>query len=150
MALEGACEKVETPLQRFEHSLLPWVRLIIMPLFAFANAGVPLGSSIAPAAISPISLGIVLGLMVGKPAGIFCASWLAVRLRLASLPHQVAWRQILGAGALGGIGFTMSIFIASLAFPEQSQLEVAKVGIFVGSLVAGALGFLLLFKSERA
>ena len=149
MALEGACEKVETPLQRFEHTLLPWVRLIIMPLFAFANAGVPLGSSIASAAMSPISLGIVLGLVVGKPAGIFCASWLAVRLRLASLPDQVVWRQILGAGAIGGIGFTMSIFIASLAFTEQPLLELAKLGIFVGSLVAGVAGFLLLFKSRR-
>ena len=150
LALEDACEKVETPLQRFEHTLLPWVRLIIMPLFAFANAGVPLGASFASAATSPISIGIVLGLVLGKPVGIFCASWLAVRLRLASLPDQVSWRQILGAGALGGIGFTMSIFIAGLAFTEQSLLDVAKLGIFVGSLVAGGTGFLLLFKSARA
>ena len=149
LALEDACEKVKTPLQRFEHTLLPWVRLIIMPLFAFANAGVPLGASFASAATSPISLGIVLGLVLGKPVGIFCASWLAVRFRLASLPDQVSWRQILGAGALGGIGFTMSIFIAGLAFTEQPLLEVAKLGIFVGSLVAGGAGFLLLFKSAR-
>ena len=88
--------------------------------------------------------------MLGKPIGIFCASWLAVRLRLASLPAQVSWRQILGVGALGGIGFTMSIFIAGLAFTEQSLLEVAKLGIFVGSLVAGGTGFLLLFKFGRA
>ena len=149
LALEDACEKVKTPLQRFEHTLLPWVRLIIMPLFAFANAGVPLGTNFASAATSPISLGIVLGLLVGKPVGIFCASWLAVRFKLASLPAQVSWRQILGAGALGGIGFTMSIFIAGLAFTEQPLLEVAKLGIFVGSLVAGGAGFLLLFKSAR-
>jgi NhaA family Na+:H+ antiporter len=150
LALEDACEKVKTPLQRFEHTLLPWIRLIIMPLFAFANAGVPLGTNFASAATSPISLGIVLGLLVGKPVGIFCASWLAVRFKLASLPAQVSWRQILGAGALGGIGFTMSIFIAGLAFTEQPLLEVAKLGIFVGSLVAGGAGFLLLFKSARA
>ena len=137
MALEDACEKVETPLQRFEHTLLPWVRLIIMPLFALANAGVALGSGTA-ASTSPISLGIVLGLVVGKPIGIFCASWLAVRVGLASLPAQVGWRQILGVGALGGIGFTMSIFIAGLAFAEQPLLEVAKLGIFAASLVAGA------------
>ena len=98
--------------------LLPWVRLIIMPVFALANAGVALGTG-AAAATSPISLGIVLGLVVGKPIGIFCASWLAVRLGLASLPAQVGWRQILGVGALGGIGFTVSIFIAGLAFAEH-------------------------------
>ena len=150
MALEDACEKVETPLQRFEHTLLPWVRLIIMPVFALANAGVALGTSTAAAPTSPISLGIVLGLVVGKPIGIFCASWLAVRLGLASLPAQVGWRQILGVGALGGIGFTMSIFIAGLAFAEQPLLEIAKLGIFAASLIAGGTGFLLLFKFGRA
>jgi Na+:H+ antiporter, NhaA family len=149
IALEDACEKVETPLQRFEPTLLPWVRLIIMPVFALANAGVALGTGTA-AATSPISLGIVLGLVVGKPIGIFCASWLAVRVGLASLPAQVDWRQILGVGALGGIGFTLSIFIASLAFAEQPLLEVAKLGIFAASLVAGGTGFLLLVKSGRA
>jgi len=149
IALEDACEKVETPLQRFEHTLLPWVRLIIMPVFALANAGVALGTGTA-AATSPISLGIVLGLVVGKPIGIFCASWLAVRLGLASLPAQVGWRQILGVGALGGIGFTVSIFIAGLAFAGQPLLEVAKLGIFAASLVAGGTGFLLLFKYGRA
>jgi Na+:H+ antiporter, NhaA family len=148
IALESACEKVETPLQRCEHTLLPWVRLVIMPLFALANAGVALETSTA-AATSPISLGIVLGLVLGKPIGIFCASWLAVRLGLASLPPQVGWRQILGVGALGGIGFTMSIFIAGLAFAGQSLLEVAKLGIFAASLVAGGTGFLLLFKFSR-
>jgi Na+:H+ antiporter, NhaA family len=149
IALEDACEKVETPLQRFEHTLLPWVRLIIMPIFALANAGVALETSTA-AAISPISLGIVLGLVVGKPIGIFCASWLAVRLGLALLPAQVGWRQILGVGVIGGIGFTMSIFIASLAFAGQPLLEIAKLGILAGSLVAGGTGFLLLFKFGRA
>ena len=150
MALEDACEKVETPLQRFEHTLLPWVRLIIMPVFALANAGVAIGTSTMAASTSSISLGIVLGLVLGKPIGIFCASWLAVRLGLASLPAQVGWRQIFGVGALGGIGFTMSIFIAGLAFTEQPLLEVAKLGIFAGSLIAGSMGFLLLFKFGRA
>jgi Na+:H+ antiporter, NhaA family len=150
MSLEDACEKVETPLQRFEHGLLPWVRLIIMPVFALANAGIALGTNSAAAVTSPISLGIMLGLVVGKPIGIFCASWLAVRLEFASLPAQVGWRQIIGAGALGGIGFTMSIFIAGLAFAGQPLLEIAKLGIFMGSLIAGATGFLLLFKFGRA
>ena len=147
-ALEDACEKVETPLQRFEHTLLPWVRLIIMPVFALANAGVALGISTG-AATSPVSLGIVFGLVVGKPIGIFCASWLAVRLGLASLPAKVDWRQICGVGVIGGIGFTMSIFIANLAFAGQPLLELAKLGIFAASLVAGGTGFLLLFKSGR-
>jgi NhaA family Na+:H+ antiporter len=149
MALEDACEKVEAPLQRFEHMLLPWVRLLVMPIFAMANAGVALGTGMA-AATSPISLGIVLGLVLGKPIGIFCASWLAVRLRLATLPAKVGWWQILSVGALGGIGFTVSIFIAGLAFDEQPLLAVAKMGIFAGSLLAGGVGFLLLLKSGRA
>jgi NhaA family Na+:H+ antiporter len=149
MALEDACEKVEAPLQRFEHMLLPWVRLLVMPIFAMANSGVALGTGVA-AATSPISLGIVLGLVLGKPIGIFCASWLAVRLRLATLPAKVGWWQILGVGALGGIGFTVSIFIAGLAFDEQALLAVAKMGIFAGSLFAGGVGFLLLLKSGRA
>jgi NhaA family Na+:H+ antiporter len=113
-----------------------------------ANAGVALETSTA-AATSPISLGIVLGLVLGKPIGIFCASWFAVRLGLALLPAQVGWRQILGVGAIGGIGFTMSIFIASLAFAGQPLLEIAKLGIFAGSLVAGGTGFLLLLKFGR-
>jgi Na+:H+ antiporter, NhaA family len=92
----------------------------------------------------------MLGLVVDKPIGIYCASWLSVRLEFASLPAQVGWRQILGVGALGGIGFTMSIFIAGLAFAGQPLLEIAKLGIFAGSLVAGATGFLLLFKFGRA
>ncbi len=148
LALEDACEKVETPLQRFEHALLPWVRLIIMPIFALANAGVAFGVHTAAAATSSISLGIVLGLVIGKPIGIFCASWLAVRLGVASLPAQVSWRQILGVGVLGGIGFTMSLFIASLAFTGAS-LELAKLGILGGSVVAGGAGLLLLFASNR-
>ena len=149
MALEDACEKVETPLQRFEHTLLPWVRLIIMPIFALANAGVALGTGTAAATTSPVSLGIVFGLLVGKPIGIFCASWLAVSLGLASLPAKVGWRQIFGVGVIGGIGFTMSIFIANLAFAGQPLLEVAKLGIFAASLAAGGTGFLLLSKFGR-
>ena len=119
-----------------------------MPLFPLANAGVVLGISTA-AATSPVSLGIVLGLVAGKPIGIFCAPWFAVRLGLASLPAQVGWRQILGVGVLGGIGFTMSTFMAGLAFAGQPLLEIAKLGIFAASLVAGGTGFLLLFKSNN-
>jgi NhaA family Na+:H+ antiporter len=148
MALEDACEKVETPLQRFEHTLLPWVRLIIIPVFALANAGV--ASALAPPRRRRPRLAGIVRACGGKLIGIFCASWLAVRLGLASLPAQVGWRQILGVGALGGIGFTMSIFIAGLAFAGQPLLEIAMLGIFAGSLIAGATGFLLLFKFGRA
>ena len=119
-----------------------------MPVFALANAGVALGISTG-AATSPVSLGIVFGLVVGKPIGIFCASWLAVRLGLASLPAKVDWQQIFGVGVIGGIGFTMSILIANLAFAGQPLLELAKLGIFAASLVAGGTGFLLLLKSGR-
>ena len=147
-ALELACKDVESPLQRLERALHPWVAFFVMPLFALANAGVVLDERALQAELHPVSLGIVLGLLVGKPLGIAGFAWLAVRLRLATLPSDLAWRHIAGVGLLGGIGFTMSLFIAQLAFPvlelEGEWLGLAKVGILTGSLLAGLGGWAIL------
>lgn len=143
--IERASENAQMPLERLEHSLHPWVSYFIMPVFALANAGVPLGEGVQQATGSPIAWGIILGLVVGKPVGIFLMSWLAVRANLAALPDGVGWRHIFGVGMLGGVGFTMALFIAELALEgKPEKLVVAKTGIMAASLVAGLVGYLLL------
>ncbi len=146
-AIEMASDHVESPLHQLEHDLHPWVTYGILPVFALANAGVMLqgeGPGAASLALNPISLGIVAGLTLGKPLGITLLSWLAVRLGLAQLPDGLSWRHIFGAAVLAGIGFTMSIFIASLAFGPGDLLSSAKIGILAASLLAGVVGYLLL------
>jgi NhaA family Na+:H+ antiporter len=142
-ALEAIAERIQTPLQRLERTLNPWVAYLVVPIFAAANAGVGLGGSLAEALTHPISLGIVAGLVVGKPLGIIVFSWIAVRLGIADLPYGVTWRQLFAASWLAGIGFTMSLFIASSAFVGE-LLDTAKMSILVASLLAGAVGFGLL------
>jgi NhaA family Na+:H+ antiporter len=143
-ALEHAADAAQAPLQRMEHSLQGLVAFVIMPVFALANAGVPLGGGAAAAARSPVAWGIVLGLVLGKPIGITLASYLAVRARAADLPANVSWRQIHGVGWLGGIGFTMSLFVAGLAFGETPALDTAKIGVLCASVIAGLCGYALL------
>ncbi len=143
-ALESACEYVESPMQRLEHALYPWVTYVIMPVFGLANAGVVLSGDLGAAVTHPVSIGIILGLVVGKQVGITLFSWLAIRLSVASLPRGVSWRQVYGAAWLGGIGFTMSIFIANLAFGGTTLLPIAKMGILLASLAAGIAGWLIL------
>jgi NhaA family Na+:H+ antiporter len=142
--LEGICEQAQTPLQRLEHGLMPLVTYLVMPLFALANAGVTMEGNLGKSVMQPVSLGIFLGLVVGKPIGIFLFSFIAVKSRLAALPRGVGLRQIFGVGLLGGIGFTMSLFIAGLAFPDAANLYSAKIGILIASLTAGILGSLML------
>jgi Na+:H+ antiporter, NhaA family len=142
--LEDLIEHAKAPLQRLEHELHPWVAYAIMPVFALANAGVVLGSGIAAGLTSPISLGIILGLVAGKQIGITLFSWLIVKSGLAELPEGVTWRHIYGVSWLAGIGFTMSLFISSLAFGGTAQLETAKFGILAASLIAGTTGYLIL------
>jgi Na+:H+ antiporter, NhaA family len=150
--MENACEAAQSPLQRIEHALHHWVAFCIIPLFALANAGVHLGGNLGAAFGERVTLGIILGLVVGKPIGITFFAWLAVRLRLADLPGATTWRAIRGVSLLGGIGFTMSLFIAGLAFPGAPRLnEDAKIGIFAASLVAGIAGYVVLrgYKPRR-
>lgn len=143
--LENACKHVSTPLQRMEHALLPWVIFGILPLFAFFNAGLSFHHMPAATAIvHPITLGCLLGLLIGKPVGIGLASYLAVRLNIATLPLNVKWHHIYGAGMLGGIGFTMSLFIAGLSFTDPLFLNYSKLGVFSGSILAALAGLAFL------
>jgi NhaA family Na+:H+ antiporter len=136
----------QSPLKSLEHTLHPWVAFGILPMFAFANAGVPVTGLSAADLLHPVPLGIALGLVLGKLVGVLAASWLAVRLGLAVLPQEVRWPHMVGVSLLCGIGFTMSLFIASLAF-EEANLSfngLDRLGILTGSLVAGVLGYVLL------
>jgi NhaA family Na+:H+ antiporter len=142
--IEEACEEVQAPLLKFEDKLHSLVAFVIMPLFALSNAGVPVGGALGEAFASPITWGVIIGLVIGKPIGITAFSWLAVRLGLAELPHGVNWRGIIGTSLLGGIGFTMALFVASLAFNSAAMLDHAKLGILSASTVAGIVGWLVL------
>ncbi len=148
-SLEEACEHVETPLQRLEHGLHGLVAFVIMPIFALANAGVGLGGSLGALATDTVALGVMLGLVVGKPVGVLLLSFVAVKLGLAALPSGVTWRHVIGVSFLTGIGFTMSIFIATLAFGEGPLLDSAKVGILAASIVSGVLGAAFLLRMPR-
>lgn len=147
--IESASDKVISPLQDLEDSLHPVVNYIIVPLFAFANAGIYFGDMQASALVSGISLAIIIGLVAGKFLGIFLFTWLTVKLKLAPMPEECNWKEIASVAVLGGIGFTVSLFIANLSFgtgdPFMSELlNDAKLGILVGSLLAGLLGWSLL------
>jgi NhaA family Na+:H+ antiporter len=144
LELEDLCEQVQAPLQKMEHSLHSWVQFLIMPIFALANAGVALSLGDLGGDRTPVLFGIIAGLVVGKPIGLLGASWLAIRLGAADLPAGVAWRHMGGAGVLAGIGFTMSLFIASLGFADAELLATAKLAILLASVLAGTAGFLLL------
>lgn len=142
--LEEQCELVESPLHRIEHRLQPWVVFFVMPLFAFSNAGVQILGNMTAAAKSSVCLGVALGLFLGKPIGISLFAWLASKARVATRPAGVSWRQIFGASWLCGIGFTMSLFIATLAFGEGSLLDMSKIGTFAASVAAAICGSLFL------
>ena len=144
-AIKTACNNVETPLQRLEHALLPSVTYFILPLFAFLNAGLTFQDTpLTDALFHPVTLGCLLGLLIGKPIGITAASYLAVRYGVAKLPINVNWNHIIGASMLGGIGFTMSLFISGLSFVEVDYLNYSKLGIFAGSIMAAVAGLIFL------
>ena len=145
-----ASEGAESPMLRFEHALMPWNKYVIMPVFALANAGVLLGAGAARSLADPISVGVICGLVLGKPIGIVLFSWLATQSRIAAMLNGINWRQIVGVGMLGGIGFTMSLFIANLAFGDAPALKMAKVGILAASIISGAAGAVVLFRRGAA
>jgi NhaA family Na+:H+ antiporter len=145
LALEHVCHDAMSPLQRMEHEMNRWIIYCVMPIFALANAGISLSiDALGTALTHPITIGISLGLLIGKPLGIFLFTWMAVKLKLCDLPDGSRWSDIAGIGILGGIGFTMSMFITNLAYLDADQIAIAKVGIFTASILAGALGYLLL------
>ena len=142
-AIEREALRVQSPLQRLEHRLHYFVAFFVMPIFALANAGVALGGEGGLNWTSRVIWGVALGLLIGKPLGIALFSWLAVRLGLAQLPQGINFVHIVGVGFLGGIGFTMALFIGGLAF-RGDELNYAKLGILAGSALAGAIGFMML------
>jgi NhaA family Na+:H+ antiporter len=147
--IESASDKVISPLQDMEDSLHPIVNYVIVPLFAFANAGIWLGDLQLTSLFSGVSLAIILGLVVGKFVGIFTFSWLCIKLHLAPMPDGSNWKQLASVAMLGGIGFTVSLFIANLSFGNGGGnmahlLNDAKLGILVGSILAGIIGWNML------
>jgi NhaA family Na+:H+ antiporter len=130
-----------------EHYLHPCQVWLILPLFALANAGVAVGGDLMAVLANPLALGVIFGLVVGKPVGIGFLSWLAVKSGRGALPEGVTWAQVFGAGCLAGIGFTMSLFISDLAFDNETLIATAKIGILAASLMSGILGFIILSRS---
>jgi NhaA family Na+:H+ antiporter len=145
VATPGAPDSAESPLHRLEHGLSPWVAFLIVPAFGFANAGVSLSDVGAERLLAPLPLGIAAGLFLGKQLGIFGAVWLAVRFGLASRLRGATWLQVWGVAMLCGIGFTMSLFIGTLAFPgDPERVEEAKLGILAGSFLSALAGYAVL------
>ncbi len=142
--VRSAAVSAAAPLDHLQESLHPWVTFAILPLFAFANAGVSLAGFSAAQLLQPIPLGIALGLVVGKTIGISGAVWLAVRSGVARLPEGATWPQVVAVAVLGGIGFTMSLFIGMLAFPDPHTALPLRAGVLAGSLVSAVVGYGLL------
>jgi NhaA family Na+:H+ antiporter len=134
-----------SPVEYLIYVLHPWVAFLIMPLFALANAGVPIATEDL---LSPVAVAVMLGLGLGKPTGIVAMTWLAVRLRIAELPDGITWRHVIGGGFLAGIGFTMALFIAGLALSD-TLLREAKVGVLAGSAISAAVGMAILYTIPR-
>lgn len=142
-AVGSLTEKLQSPLQHLEHTLHGWVSYIIMPIFALANAGVVISFS-GLGEFSHISYNIALALVLGNTIGIMLMSFIAIKLKLADLPENVNYAQLFGVSLLGGLGFTMSLFIANLAYTDETLVSAAKMGVIIGSVVAGGLGYIVL------
>lgn len=146
---KAAPDDMSSPLHRLEHGLSPWVAFLIVPVFGFANAGVSFAGMSIGVLLEPVTLGVALGLFIGKQVGVFGAAVVAVKLRLACLPVAASWGQVYGVALLCGIGFTMSLFIGLLAFPDPAMQDDVKVGVLVGSLVSALCGAALLSVAKR-
>jgi len=142
-------DDTESSLEKLEHFLHKPVNFLIMPIFAIANTNITFEAGMTEGLVSNLGLGIVLGLFLGKPIGIFAMSWLSVKLKIAQLPEETTWIHVLGLGILGGIGFTMSIFIALLSFNDPLLQAEAKFAILIASVIAGITGFMLLQAYSR-
>jgi NhaA family Na+:H+ antiporter len=137
-------DRAHAPLRRCEHALHPWVTYLIMPVFAFANAGVALGSVGIDALLQPVALGIAGGLFIGKQLGVMLVAVLGAALGLFRLPDRVSWMQMYGASVLTGIGFTMSLFIGTLAFAGPEAAAPLRLGVLAGSILSAVLGYIVL------
>jgi Na+:H+ antiporter, NhaA family len=145
----GTKEEGDSPLRRLEHMLHPWVTYGILPIFAFANAGVPLAGLSLGSLLKPVPLGIALGLFLGKQIGVMGATWAAVRLGIGVRPQGATWLQFYGMAVLTGIGFTMSLFIGTLAFQDPDYNTAVRIGVLAGSLVCGLAGYFVLYLAQR-
>jgi NhaA family Na+:H+ antiporter len=146
---KDASNDSDRPLLVLEHAIQPWVAYLIVPIFGFANAGVSFAGTTSAVLLAPVTLGIAAGLFVGKQCGVFLATWAAVALKFARPPAGASWPQIYGVSLLCGIGFTMSLFIGLLAFPDDELLQSeVKLGVLLGSIAAGAVGVAILTLSE--
>jgi len=143
--MDQIIDQASAPAQRIERALHGPVTFLVLPLFAFANAGMDArGLDVGSAFNSPVVIGVVAGLCVGKTAGIVGSSFLAVRAGIADLPRGVTWAKLTGVGLLAGVGFTIALFIANLTFDDPARVEAAKLGILTASLLSGTLGYALL------
>lgn len=150
LTLPTTPDATESPLEKLEHALVKPVNFFIIPLFALVNTNITFEDGMVEGLASSLGLGITLGLLLGKPIGIMLVSWLSVKLNICKLPYRATWKHLLGAGLLGGIGFTMSIFIALLSFSSDALVSEAKFAILTGSVLAGLLGYLLLRAGSTA
>jgi NhaA family Na+:H+ antiporter len=148
-ALDAIHERIDSPADKILRSVEPWSSYLVLPIFALANAGVTWSSDVFRGN-GRLICAIAAGLVVGKSVGIVSAAWLAVKSGIAVKPDAYSWRHLCGAGALGGIGFTMSLFIAGAAFPDSNAYAAAKIAIFLASLIAGSLGVLILWAKPKA
>ncbi|HYD50646.1 MAG TPA: Na+/H+ antiporter NhaA, partial [Terriglobales bacterium] len=148
-ALDALHDRTESPTDKMLRSMEPWSSYVVLPIFALANAGVILSLDVFETH-GRLMLAIISGLVIGKPVGIVVSAWLAVRFGIATKPDEYSWRQLCGAGALAGIGFTMSLFIAGEAFLKPADFAAAKIAIFTASLVAGVVGTLILWPHARS
>ncbi|MGH6906926.1 MAG: Na+/H+ antiporter NhaA, partial [Aestuariivirga sp.] len=149
MAIPLRAADGRSPLKELEHSLHPWVVYLVTPLFGFANAGVSLAGIGAAMQGNGVAIGIIGGLFIGKPLGVFGATLAAIRLGIARMPEGCNWLGLLAAAALAGIGFTMSLFIGTLAWESVDFAAALRIGVLLGSLVSGILGCLLLLMATR-
>ncbi len=155
LALEAIARESVPPVERFEYRLHRFSSFVVVPLFALANAGIRFSDfDVAEAIVSPVALGVSIGLVFGKPVGITLATWIGLRLKVGELPRNVTFNHVLGIGMLAGIGFTVSLFIAELAFRNSAMAEIltneAKIGIFLGSAIAGIVGYLVMRMVTRS
>lgn len=142
--IQNESKKMEAPLQNVLHFLLPISSFVIMPLFAFANSGIVINLESFTYLTSPLSLGIIFGLMLGKSIGITLFSWLAIKLKIANMPENINWMHIYGMAWIAGIGFTMSMFVTQLAFVDATYIETAKLSIIIASILSGIIGYAIL------
>ncbi len=149
-AMEYLIASTESPADRITRKLHDWIAFLVLPLFALSNAGVTFSVTTWKSLLhSPLAWGVLLGLLIGKPLGITGACWIAVKLKIAQLPGTVQWKHIASVGTIAGIGFTVSLFISALAFPDPTQLDAAKTAVLTASLLAGVCGYFVLGRTAR-